>query len=286
MGVDARMIVACVPRVMVTREWLKEKSWALCTAIGAEKFFIKDGIENEAEYRAKRDAWTKAFEAHPLYPQLNAAENRRDVWQTIVDSIGGPAPEKQRLAIDLTDPRTDDEGDPIPGELPGVHYSDDGPTELTMAPEHCLLELNLWGRYYGPGYERGDILTYCAIAEWCERHIPGIVYYGGDSSGTDLVKFGADYRLMLRQHLYGPQGRDYFKENLGGLFGARDAAWPRPKACSVCPGGKYHGERHGWGSTFASYHCSGCGKGVETHDSGKTYTEREEGRILKWKWNT
>lgn len=278
MGIDAHIVVAYVPRSIVTREWLKEKSFALCTAIGAEKFFIQDGIEDPAEYEMKSNAWNEAFKNHPRRAELDTIEDhmaRRAVWQSIVDSIGGPMPNQQRLAIELTESRyrevDDGEEEMAP---PGTHYSDDGPTELTMGPENCILQLNLWGRYYGPGYERGDILTYCAMAEWCEAHIPGaIVYYGGDSSGTNLRLFTEDYRLALRQHLYSPAGRDYFKERHGGLFGARDAAWPKPKACSLCPGGEYQGSRHGFGATYASYHCSGCGKSVETRNSGKTYTQ-------------
>ena len=60
--------------------------------------------------------------------------------------------------------------------------------------------LNLYGRYYGEGYERGQIHDYIAIAEWLETVYPGCqVFYGADYD--DAYKpFGKEERTTLWKH--------------------------------------------------------------------------------------
>ena len=84
-----------------------------------------------------------------------------------------------RGAIRLSNSSSWDE----PGET-GKIYSQDGPCIKANLGE-TLLEVSLWSRLYTVGYERGDLLTLCAVAEWCEQNIPECeVWYGGDSSGV------------------------------------------------------------------------------------------------------
>lgn len=226
MGIDAEILVRKVPRSTVTDEWLKEISWRMCEAIGAEKFYIS------------------------------------------TDWCGrGP-----RLAIMRTGDCYKEEG-----EAPGSVYHQDGDS-IKADGDECLLELSLCGRYYGIGYERGDILTYCAIAEWLEANIPGCeVWYGGDSSGVCAKPFGDKERRELREHLYSNMGRHYF----GGFQRfdeERRGAAPRPPACAICPRGKYCGTRNGFGggpgNEYCAYHCPGCGKNAITRDGGKTWAEK------------
>lgn len=275
MGIDAHIVIRNVPRSIVTDEWLKEKSWRLCESIGAETFFISDGLP-AAEYERANAEWYAKFNAHRLYPAFKEAQERDrwpkpdDAWrrirEEIVADIGEYDVKKLRLAIEPVGLWYREEGDPEPG----THYSDDGPVEIVARPDECLLRLNLWGRYYGPGYERGDILKYCAIAEWLEQNIQGCeVWYGGDSSGIRIRKFDAAYREKLRKHLYTTKGRDYFNYGIG-------RAECRPKACGLCPGGKYRGSQFGSGSNYAAFHCAGCGKSVETRDNGQSWQERKE----------
>ena len=56
--------------------------------------------------------------------------------------------------------------------------------------------VTLQARVYRWGFdERGDILTYCAVAEWLETHIPDAeVWYGGDSSSVLAAPFGETER--------------------------------------------------------------------------------------------
>lgn len=154
---------------------------------------------------------------------------------------------------------------------PGTVYTQDG-DDVPAVGDECLLQVHLWGRYYGKGYERGDILFYIAVAEWLEMNIPGCeVWYGGDSSGVCAVPFTQELRKELREHLYSTEGRAYFTS-----WGQRDE-FGLPPACALCPDGKYCGERFGSGRTFASFRCAGCGHSCETHDSGATWTEKKDG---------
>jgi len=223
MGIDAEMLVRRVPRIAVTDEWLKETSWKLCKAIGAEHFFVE----------------------------------------------AGPTP---RLAIDRTLTRYRDADTPAMGSV----YQQDG-DDVPAENGECLLELSLSGRYYGPGYERGDILAYCAIAEWLEANIEGCeVWYGGDSSGVCAEPFPEAKRRELKLHLFGKNGRDYFGhfEN-SGLF---SDGCKRPEPCSLCPRGQYRGIRNGFGrnGAYGVFHCAGCGKSVMTEDGGATFKSHKD----------
>jgi hypothetical protein len=182
-------------------------------------------------------------------------------------------PKDTRLAIERTGTRYRDDESQEPGSV----YTQDGEPILAEGDE-CLLEVNVWTRYYGEDYERGDILTLCAIAEWLEFNIEGCeVWYGGDSSGVLAKPFHARRRMELRRHLYSSHGRDYYNDR--STFLMRDAC-DKPVACSLCPDGKYRGNRCGWGgsgnSVYAAFSCGGCGKVLETRDTGKSWAERKE----------
>lgn len=285
MGIDAEMLIRGVPAKIVDDEWLKSLSWRMVEAIGEKHFFITDGLV-WSEYEKANKAWHDAFNAHPVYPEWNAlyekpknagifwspgadAEARRGALHAQIFADIGKAPDQQRLAIERTLTRYRDEGDAAPGS----EYHEDSEVPVKARPGECLLQVSLYGRYYGPGYERGDILTYCAIAEWLELNIPGCeVWYGGDSSGVCVERFDELKRRELRTHLFTPKGRDYFK----GMWSMHsDEGYGTPAACSLCPGGKYCGSRFGVGKDFASYHCAGCGISEETRDGGKTWVEKK-----------
>jgi len=286
MGIDAEILVRKVPQHVVTDEWLKAVSWRLCEAIGAKHFFLSDGLM-PAEYQAATKRWHEAFDTHPNYAEWHALTNRKPAtgkyWAELTEAEKarkkelhegifrdiGKAPECRRLAIEPTLTRYREDDDPTPGS----EYREDSDTPIKASPGECLLELSLYGRYYGPGYERGDILTYCAIAEWLEINIPGCeVWYGGDSSGVCAEPFHELKRRELRAHLFSSKGRDYFNRSW------METAGVRPPACSLCPGGKYCGSAFGsgGGGKYSAFHCGGCGKSVETRDGGGTWTEKKD----------
>lgn len=165
------------------------------------------------------------------------------------------------------------EGDPLPG--PGTVYYQDGP-DINAEPGETLLQVNVWTRYYGVGYERGDLLLICAIAEWCEANIPNCeVWYGGDSSGVVAEPFPEEKRRALRAHLYSPLGREYYRYGMG------ETQSPKPDVsnCKLCiPNSSPR--QYGFGGSYAAYYCPGCGLHFTTRDNGKTWTMGKESENL------
>lgn len=269
MGIDARMLIRGVPASLVTDEWLKAISWRLCQSIGAKNFFISDGLP-PAEFEAAYDKWSKVFDAHPRC-RRNAEGHYAFAdgdHEAIIKDIG-EAPKEQRTAIRKAECWLF-EGDAREEPWPlGAAYNHSYGEVVEAESDECLLSVSLWGRYYGPGYERGDPLIYCAIAEWLELNIPGCtVYYGGDCDGPMEV-FDADARLTLRQHLYSLQGRAYFT-------GFADGSNAKPPACSLCPNNTYCGYQTGSGlNGFAAFYCRGCDCFTSTPDGGKTWERKE-----------
>lgn len=279
MGIDARIVIKYRGE-KPTQEQLTRWSWSICQAVGAKHFFISDGLP-APEYNQANEAWHAAFKAHAVYPQLDAARHgANEEWQRlrklIVADIGEP-PKKLRRAIDFTcDDYTaddfDDRSTPIPegARQPGMVYFQDA-DPVYAQPGEWLLDVSVWSRFYGKGYERGDLLTICAIAEWIEANMqPCEVWYGGDSSGVELAPFGDPARRELRQHLYSQQGRDYFSS-----WGTPPAQMP-PK-CGLClPEETRQQYGSGMNGQYAAVSCAGCGKNFETRDGGTTWAERKD----------
>lgn len=248
MGIDAEMLVRYrgpKPSERQIAEW----SWNLCNSIGASKFFISDGLPGP-EYKKASAAWHRAFNAHPL--ALDGKwENDKTIHQQILDSLGKP-PEQLRRAIDLSFNAYAD--DPAP---PGAVWEQDGDDIVAGAGE-TFLKVSLWTRFYGEGYERGDILTICAVAEWIEQNMqPCEVWYGGDSSGVCAEPFPKERREELRALLYSQNGRDYFR------FGAEGTSRIHPAPCGLCIPGEPRFSQCGWGQDYMAVHCQGCGKTFE-----------------------
>jgi hypothetical protein len=179
----------------------------------------------------------------------------------------GPRPCR---AIELTNSRypLDDDSD-VPPEYraPGLAWTQDG-NPICARPGETFLKVNLWTRYYGPGYERGDILTICAVAEWCELNLqPCEIWYGGDSSGVLAKPFGAAERTAMRTHLYSKSGRDYFSHY------QRAGSFPTPAPCALCVPGENRFNRHGWGNNYVAVNCGGCGREFESRDGGESWTD-------------
>jgi len=154
-------------------------------------------------------------------------------------------------------------------------WEQDGP-DLCPKEGETFLEVNMWTRYYGPDYERGDILFICAVAEWCEQNIQGCeVWYGGDSSGVCVEPFPEEARRAMRRHLYTPdKGRAYFDEYSPITFPHECNVRPDTSACNLCIP-NHRPQRYGYGQNYGAYHCRGCGKNFITRDNGATWTDKE-----------
>jgi len=153
-------------------------------------------------------------------------------------------------------------------------YEQDGPT-IEPEPGETFIRVHLRSRYYGPAYERGDILTICAVAEWLEQNIPSAeVWYGGDSSGVEAEPFNEAKRREYKSLLYTPdKGRAYY--DYDGLamppLPHENKLDPPTSDCALCiPDHKPR--RYGWGGGYGAYYCAGCGTHFTTRDNGETWT--------------
>lgn len=193
-------------------------------------------------------------------------EKLRDWSFAIAESLGAERffiDRKERQAISLTRDYDEQGRD-------GHIYYQDGPEVVS---DKTLLEVSVWTRYYGEGYERGDILFICAVAEWAEANIPDCeVWYGGDSSGVLLEPFPAARRQELRNLLYSAKGRDYFKHSWA------DSKSPRPDLsdCKLCIEDRLNQYGIGANGSYAAYLCPGCGERFITRDGGQTWSNKDE----------
>lgn len=65
------------------------------------------------------------------------------------------------------------------------------------------LEVPLSGRFYAPGYERGPLPLYIAIASWLENTIPDVeVWYGAHDYGH-IYRFDVETRDELLEYFNG-----------------------------------------------------------------------------------
>lgn len=146
----------------------------------------------------------------------------------------------------------------------GKVYSQDGP-DIEAEPGEVLLEVDVWSRLYEPGYERGDLLALCAIAEWCEQNIPDCtVWYGGDSSGVEAKPWPARTRLVYRKHLYTEEGRAY------NMAAAGPELHKGPPTCKLCVPERGR-QQTGFGQSYEAWSCKGCGDRFVSLDGGKTW---------------
>ncbi len=127
-----------------------------------------------------------------------------------------------------------------------------------------FLQVHLWTRYYGIGYERGDLPLILSIAQWFDLRLPGCeVWYGGDSSGILAVHLDAVERASLWAHFVKHARRPYldrFGQGLGGTS----------RHCTFCDEPMM---QYGFGAKYEAFSCAGCGFQEETRDSGLSWAE-------------
>lgn len=133
----------------------------------------------------------------------------------------------------------------------------DSDQRLVAPAGGMLLRVNLTDRYWGPGYERGNLPQLLAIAKWLEVKTGGDVWYGGDSSGAAGEKLDAEKREALWKHFL-EKGNPYFQREAS----FNDAPAPPCPLCrhaaSNCGGGR--------GKDF--WICCGCGWRAITSTAG------------------
>lgn len=129
-----------------------------------------------------------------------------------------------------------------------------------------VIKVNVWSRYYGEGYERGDLPFLISLRRWFLSALPGCtVFYGGDT--TDIAEPFTDEReAELWAHFVKHQHLPYISHR-SLISDALDAE----QRCEFCDEPM---QRFGWGSGYASFACSGCGLHRETRDGGRTWDEK------------
>lgn len=144
-------------------------------------------------------------------------------------------------------------------------YTQDGP-DILPKPGETLIEVSLWTRYYGPGYERGDLPLILAVAYWLEKRFPGAaVWYGGDSSGVLAEPFGLAEREVYWSH-FCENGHKPYRGGWGQEI---------KKDCDFCCKLMVQA---GWGANYALLYCPGCGLRLESRDGGANWTEEKKGQ--------
>jgi hypothetical protein len=155
----------------------------------------------------------------------------------------------------------------------------DGGTVEPESPVVQLIEVHLWGRFYGPGYERGDWPTYDAICQWLELRLPfAEVWYGGDSSGVVPVWMAEEFRESMWLH-FSQFGHDPYTNVFNSpnpFVQAFKTATPARRICDFC--GDRPMDHYGHGKDYQAWRCAGCGRDEETKDGGATWAPREKER--------
>ncbi len=134
---------------------------------------------------------------------------------------------------------------------------------ILEAIEANRYQVNLIGRYYGPGYERGPLVDYITIANWLEVNLGATVYYGNDSS-DELGLFDDNYVSYLYH---------YYLENGHEPYRAYSLGTKETPKCSFCGGKPMHAVGCGGNHTF--WHCDGCATQLIT-EPNKDPVEVEE----------
>lgn len=101
-------------------------------------------------------------------------------------------------ALEIVGPYRD-ESNEEPHLLGKTVWEQDGPP-IIAEPDEQFIAVNLRTRFYEDGYPRGDWQAIRTVAEWLERHIPGEVWYGGDSNGVVAQPLHKERRNRINEY--------------------------------------------------------------------------------------
>ncbi len=145
-----------------------------------------------------------------------------------------------RLAYDLAEAFGEEVLDlrPGPGTIEGA-----APVLRLLEPQEQIpvtsdpgmdggwLCVNLCRSYYGPGYERGPIVAYLAIAAWWEQRVPGaLVWYGPDEPPPALRHLDRAARERLFEHFCRVGHQPYYQMSKNIRLAAGSAL---PRCCAT-----------------------------------------------------
>jgi hypothetical protein len=136
-------------------------------------------------------------------------------------------------------------------------YEQDG-DDIVPEPGEQFIRCYPGTRYFGEGYQRGNIRLLCDIAEWLEGNLGGEVWYGGDSSGVCAEKFDQEARQKHK--------RLFFESGKTWLLGFSNALGDTPRpTCDFCTVPMTQTTFAGRGNPKANnvFTCLGCGYAVD-----------------------
>lgn len=128
------------------------------------------------------------------------------------------------------------------------------------ATDAQIIRVHLSGRYYGPDYERGDLVSILAVVEWLQYNITdGDVWYGGDSGGKQTL-MTEKAKQELWRHFCKVGHRPYYHKKHHEQDGMM---------CSFCNVQLSH---YGVGGARGFYCCGSCGTNFIRDNSCKPAT--------------
>lgn len=133
----------------------------------------------------------------------------------------------------------------------------DGGPDIVPEPGEQFIRVNLFTRYYGPGYERGDWPLIAGVARWLRYRIPDCsVWYGSDHSCYEELT--PELERAIWDH-FCKYGHAPYNERDSPLAGT--GPW-----CDFCVRymTRIHSKAHGDG-----WMCCGCNLSVRSVGSGR-----------------
>jgi len=129
------------------------------------------------------------------------------------------------------------------------------------------VNVGVFSRYYGPGYERGDWAFLRMVILWMKANMPegSVIYYGGDSD---------DGCEEVNERLIAEIDECFFKTGRQNYHMNRHVEGEDVHGCPLC---KVAMPQYGFGGGYQSFQCLGCGYKLSTKDNGLTWKENAEG---------
>jgi len=179
---------------------------------------------------------------------------------------------EERRALEIMQPIPAEEVEDYglePQHAGKVVWAQDG-DPIVAEDDEQFIRVNLYGSYYGPGYERGDWPKLRACIFWLSARIPqGRVWYGGDSGGCCVEPADATFLAKLDMHWALHARRPYvrYKSDLSAIFGKKPTDSIVPPICNLCTEPM---AGCGGSSSYSFFWCDGCGLKASKHISGQT----------------
>ena len=166
-----------------------------------------------------------------------------------------------------------------------VTYFQDG-DPIVAEDDEQFLQVNVYTRYFAPGYERGDALLLFNLAAWLELQFTHFdegtcraeIWYGGDSSGcvAELFDLTTRNKMMMYEQAWAKVSNVY--------HGEKNTRYPKCDFCSTHVtyrmGDNYditNEQFFSWRKALF-YRCAGCGRQAIKHciTGEVTYVHRRE----------